>query len=146
MNALRVTATPRWCISPSHVQVASAVAMPSPVGEGRLCGHEDLREHVREPGLVIIDFAAADRASATEAAVALGGLWFSSGLSAPWHTPAVRPTSLSAPRRPVPPALNGALHVKDKMSTATAAGPPTPTTPGARAAGGHRGSVCRQET
>ncbi|WP_328743532.1 DUF6207 family protein [Streptomyces caniferus] len=147
MNALRITAALRWCISPSHVQVASAVAMNSPVGEGRLCGHEDLREHLREPGLVVIDITAADQASATEATVALGGLWFSSGVSAPLAHPR-RPGRRHCPRlrRPAPPAPNGALPVKDKMSTATAAGSPIPTTPGAHAAGGHRVSVRRQET
>ncbi|MEW2436574.1 hypothetical protein AB0952_20855 [Streptomyces caniferus] len=85
MNALRITAALRWCISPSHVQVASAVAMNSPVGEGRLCGHENLRGAPARawPGLAVIDITTADQASATEAAVALGGLWFSSGVSAP---------------------------------------------------------------
>lgn len=43
-------------------------------------------EHLREPGLVVIDITAADVATATEAAAALGGLWLSSGPSAPWHT------------------------------------------------------------
>ncbi|WP_262370811.1 DUF6207 family protein [Streptomyces sp. WAC01526] len=44
-------------------------------------------EHLSEPGLVVIDITAADVATATEAAAALGGLWLSSGPSAPWHTP-----------------------------------------------------------
>ncbi|WP_406483819.1 DUF6207 family protein [Streptomyces platensis] len=44
-------------------------------------------EHLREPGLVVIDITAADEATATQAAAALGGLWLSSGPSAPWHTP-----------------------------------------------------------
>ncbi|OSY38299.1 hypothetical protein BG653_06174 [Streptomyces platensis] len=44
-------------------------------------------EHLREPGLVVIDITAADEATATQAATALGGLWLSSGPSAPWRTP-----------------------------------------------------------
>ncbi|MGW2393920.1 DUF6207 family protein [Streptomyces lydicamycinicus] len=44
-------------------------------------------EHLREPGLVVIDITAADESTATQAATALGGLWLSSGPSAPWHTP-----------------------------------------------------------
>lgn len=44
-------------------------------------------EHLREPGLVVIDITAADEATATRAAAALGGLWLSSGPSTPWHTP-----------------------------------------------------------
>ncbi|QIY59425.1 hypothetical protein HEP86_39515 [Streptomyces sp. RPA4-5] len=44
-------------------------------------------EHLSEPGLVVIDVTAADEATATEAAAALGGLWLSSGPSAPWRTP-----------------------------------------------------------
>ncbi|MEU9000182.1 DUF6207 family protein [Streptomyces caniferus] len=40
-------------------------------------------EHLRGPGLAVIDITTADQASATEAAVALGELWFSSGVSAP---------------------------------------------------------------
>ncbi|MEW1753404.1 DUF6207 family protein (plasmid) [Streptomyces caniferus] len=44
-------------------------------------------EHLRESGLVVIDITAADEATATQAATALGGLWLSSGPSAPWHTP-----------------------------------------------------------
>ncbi|MCL7493871.1 DUF6207 family protein [Streptomyces sp. MCA2] len=44
-------------------------------------------EHLREPGLVVVDITAADEATATQAVAALGGLWLSSGPSAPWHTP-----------------------------------------------------------
>ncbi|MGW2417075.1 DUF6207 family protein [Streptomyces tubercidicus] len=44
-------------------------------------------EHLSEPGLAIIDITAADEATAIEAAAALGGLWLSSGPSAPWRTP-----------------------------------------------------------
>ncbi|GAA2603189.1 DUF6207 family protein [Streptomyces tubercidicus] len=44
-------------------------------------------EHLSEPGLVVIDITAADEATAIEAAAALGGLWLSSGPSAPWRTP-----------------------------------------------------------
>ncbi|MFJ9472518.1 DUF6207 family protein [Streptomyces caniferus] len=44
-------------------------------------------EHLSESGLVVIDITAADEATATRAATALGGLWLSSGPSAPWHTP-----------------------------------------------------------
>ncbi|WP_411138085.1 DUF6207 family protein [Streptomyces sp. C10] len=44
-------------------------------------------EHLHEPGLVVIDITAADEATATQAATALGELWLSSGPSAPWHTP-----------------------------------------------------------
>ncbi|WP_413788137.1 hypothetical protein [Streptomyces platensis] len=45
-----------------------------------------------------MDITAADEATATEAAAALGGLWLSSGSSAPGAPPA-RPASLSAPMR-----------------------------------------------
>ncbi|MGG7568850.1 DUF6207 family protein [Streptomyces sirii] len=44
-------------------------------------------EHLSEPGLVVIDITAADEATAAQAASALGGLWLSSGSSAPWRTP-----------------------------------------------------------
>ncbi|MFE1775552.1 DUF6207 family protein [Streptomyces sp. NPDC059008] len=44
-------------------------------------------EHLSEPGLVVIDITAADEATAAQAASALGGLWLSSGPSAPWRTP-----------------------------------------------------------
>ncbi|MFC5253576.1 DUF6207 family protein [Streptomyces nigrescens] len=44
-------------------------------------------EHLCEPGLVVIDITAADEATAIQAATVLGGLWLSSGPSAPWHTP-----------------------------------------------------------
>ncbi|MFE2159912.1 DUF6207 family protein [Streptomyces lydicus] len=40
-------------------------------------------EHLREPGLVVIDITAADEETAHQAAAALGGLWLSSGPSAP---------------------------------------------------------------
>ncbi|SOE08988.1 hypothetical protein SAMN06272775_0066 [Streptomyces sp. 2323.1] len=45
------------------------------------------QEHLREPGLVVIDVTAADEETARQAAAALGGLWLSSGPSAPWRTP-----------------------------------------------------------
>ncbi|MET7802722.1 DUF6207 family protein [Streptomyces decoyicus] len=45
------------------------------------------QEHLREPGLVVIDVTAADEATATEAATALGELWLSSGPSTPRRTP-----------------------------------------------------------
>ncbi|WP_222872072.1 DUF6207 family protein [Streptomyces sp. WAC01526] len=45
------------------------------------------QEHLREPGLVVIDVTAADEETAHQAAVELGGLWLSSGPSAPWRTP-----------------------------------------------------------
>ncbi|MET8021182.1 DUF6207 family protein [Streptomyces decoyicus] len=45
------------------------------------------QEHLSEPGLVVIDVTAADEETAHQAAAALGGLWLSSGPSAPWHTP-----------------------------------------------------------
>ncbi|MFE1764037.1 DUF6207 family protein [Streptomyces angustmyceticus] len=44
-------------------------------------------EHLSEPGLVVIDITAADEATATRAATALGERWLSSGPSSPWHTP-----------------------------------------------------------
>ncbi|URZ99439.1 DUF6207 family protein [Streptomyces lydicamycinicus] len=44
-------------------------------------------EHLCEPGLVVFDITAADEATATQAATALGGLWLSSGPSTPWRTP-----------------------------------------------------------
>ncbi|MGX1762487.1 DUF6207 family protein [Streptomyces lydicus] len=45
-------------------------------------------EHLREPGLVVIDITTADGATATRAATALGELWLSSGPSSPpRHTP-----------------------------------------------------------
>ncbi|WJY43254.1 DUF6207 family protein (plasmid) [Streptomyces sp. P9-2B-2] len=44
-------------------------------------------EHLSEPGLVVINITAADEATAAQAASALGGLWLSSGPSAPWRTP-----------------------------------------------------------
>ena len=44
-------------------------------------------EHLSKPGLVVIDITAADEATAKEAATTLGGLWLSSGPSAPWRTP-----------------------------------------------------------
>ncbi|MGW1793568.1 DUF6207 family protein [Streptomyces tubercidicus] len=53
-------------------------------------------EHLSEPGLVVIDITAADEATAIEAAAALGGLWLSSGPSAPGVRPA-KPASRSAP-------------------------------------------------
>ncbi|REK84671.1 hypothetical protein DY245_42105 [Streptomyces inhibens] len=37
--------------------------------------------------MVVIDVTAADEATATQAAAALGGLWLSTGPSAPWRTP-----------------------------------------------------------
>ncbi|MFF4696431.1 DUF6207 family protein [Streptomyces chattanoogensis] len=43
--------------------------------------------HVSEPGLFVVDITAADEETATQAVAALGGLWSSSGPSAPWHTP-----------------------------------------------------------
>ncbi|MFE7543279.1 DUF6207 family protein [Streptomyces platensis] len=43
--------------------------------------------HLSEPGLVVIDITAADEATDTEAAAALGGLWLSRGPSTPWRTP-----------------------------------------------------------
>ncbi|MFJ9855260.1 DUF6207 family protein [Streptomyces sp. NPDC101150] len=43
--------------------------------------------HLSEPGLVVVDITAADVETATQAVAALGGLWLSSGPSAPWHTP-----------------------------------------------------------
>ncbi|MCX5450256.1 DUF6207 family protein [Streptomyces nigrescens] len=45
------------------------------------------QEHLREPGLVVIDVTAADEETAHQAAVELGGLWLSSGPSAPRRTP-----------------------------------------------------------
>ncbi|MFJ6752074.1 DUF6207 family protein [Streptomyces sp. NPDC091266] len=44
-------------------------------------------EHLSEPGLAVVDITAADEETATQAAAVLGGLWRSSGPSAPWHTP-----------------------------------------------------------
>ncbi|MFJ6752132.1 DUF6207 family protein [Streptomyces sp. NPDC091266] len=44
-------------------------------------------EHLSEPGLAVVDITASDEEPATQAAAALGGLWRSSGPSAPWHTP-----------------------------------------------------------
>ncbi|WP_329169957.1 DUF6207 family protein [Streptomyces decoyicus] len=51
-------------------------------------------EHLSEPGLVVIDITAADVATATEAAAALGGLWL----------PAVRPPPGTPPARAVSPS------------------------------------------
>ncbi|MFG2490466.1 DUF6207 family protein [Streptomyces caniferus] len=59
--------------------------------------------------MAVIDITTADQASATEAAVALGGLWFSSGVSAPWHTPSgqavVTARAYADLRRPLPTGL-----------------------------------------
>ncbi|MGW9175595.1 DUF6207 family protein [Streptomyces decoyicus] len=53
-------------------------------------------EHLSEPGLVVIDITAADEATAKEAATTLGGLWLSSGPSAPWHPPGQAGVTVSA--------------------------------------------------
>lgn len=43
--------------------------------------------HVAEPGLIAVEIAAADEATAAAAAAVLDTLWWSSGPSAPWRTP-----------------------------------------------------------
>ncbi|MFI0156011.1 DUF6207 family protein [Streptomyces lydicus] len=53
-------------------------------------------EHLREPGLVVIDITAADETTATQAATPVGGLWLSSGPSPP-GTPPAGPASPSVP-------------------------------------------------
>ena len=67
-------------------------------------------EHLSEPGLVVIDITASDKTTATEAAAALGGLWLSSGPSAPWHTPGQADVTVRAyanlRRAPLPAAID----------------------------------------
>lgn len=71
----------------SHNRVTSASRTNCLLGH-RVCEVMKIyEEHLREPGLVVVDITAADEETATQAVAALGGLWLSSGPSAPWHTP-----------------------------------------------------------
>ncbi|MFJ9854787.1 DUF6207 family protein [Streptomyces sp. NPDC101150] len=71
--------------------------------------------HVGEPGLLVVDITAADEDSVTTAVAALGGLWLSSGPSAPWHTPG-NPASPSA-RTPTCAALTGGSFDPGTLAT-----------------------------
>ncbi|WNI34381.1 DUF6207 family protein [Streptomyces sp. ITFR-6] len=44
-------------------------------------------EHVSEPGLVVLDIAAADEATALQAMQELGRLWATSGVVPVWRVP-----------------------------------------------------------
>ncbi|MFI6764162.1 DUF6207 family protein [Streptomyces sp. NPDC050355] len=67
--------------------MTSTVTANSPPGASVYPAVNISEEHLSKPGLVVIDITTADENTAAEAATALGGLWLSSGPSAPWHTP-----------------------------------------------------------
>lgn len=58
-----------------------------PGGRGRLSGHEDLPRAPARAGPGWHRHHRGRQTTAPQAATALGGLWLSSGPSAPWHTP-----------------------------------------------------------
>ncbi|MGW1834565.1 DUF6207 family protein [Streptomyces tubercidicus] len=79
--------------------------------------------------MVVIDITAADEATATQAATALGRLWLSSGPSSPWHTPGRTGASPSVPT----PTCAARLWPAAVLAPAPAE-PPPPAVPHGRVA------------
>ncbi|WTG20882.1 DUF6207 family protein [Streptomyces decoyicus] len=79
-------------------------------------------EHLREPGLVVVDITAADEATATQAVAALGGLWLSSGPSAPWHTPGQASSGTRSPPSAAVAAITNAINANLRTRLSAGAG------------------------
>ncbi|MFE7833902.1 DUF6207 family protein [Streptomyces nigrescens] len=80
--------------------------LPNPPGRGpQIRPRKRRRTDLIQQGLLRRDVA-----TATEAAAALGGLWLSSGPSAPWHTPGQAGVTVRAyadlRRAPLPAAID----------------------------------------